>query len=185
MLAVETGYNADGTYNILVTGTTPPDQPVATDPTTGTEGYAVPAPEITVRPLDAPTASASPENAVVVQTDAMGNVTGVTDQAPASGPQMGYFEQMSNVFHFVGQGAIGSGKGLVNGVPEMVMSAANAITQGAVMQGQIEAGVDPQTALTNAQQSTAGWWNRATVDMTTACSAGWATSASSSRRART
>ncbi|PPK44426.1 LysM domain-containing protein [Trinickia symbiotica] len=52
MLAVQTGYNADGTYNILVTGTTPPDEPVGTDPTTGTEGYAVPAPEIQVTPLD-------------------------------------------------------------------------------------------------------------------------------------
>lgn len=57
------------------------------------------------------------------------------------------------------QGPIGLVKGTINSVPSTLMGLANGITQGAVIQGELEAGVDVRTALADGRQATAGWWN--------------------------
>jgi hypothetical protein len=57
------------------------------------------------------------------------------------------------------QGSIGFVKGTINSVPSTLMGLANGITQGAVIQGELEAGVDVRTALADGRQATAGWWN--------------------------
>jgi LysM repeat protein len=57
------------------------------------------------------------------------------------------------------QGSIGFVKGTINSVPSTLMGLANGITQGAVTQGELEAGVDVRTALADGRQATAGWWN--------------------------
>ena len=57
------------------------------------------------------------------------------------------------------QGSIGFLKGTINSVPSTLMGLANGITQGAVIQGELEAGVDVRTALADGRQATAGWWN--------------------------
>ena len=55
------------------------------------------------------------------------------------------------------QGSIGFVKGTINSVPSTLMGLANGITQGAVIQGELEAGVDVRTALADGRQATAGW----------------------------
>ncbi|ATG19706.1 hypothetical protein CO705_07440 [Ralstonia pickettii] len=91
----------------------------------------------------------------VPQFGADGSEIGISRQVVTAAPATSYAEDMAHL----GQVAIGVGEGAINGVPKMVMGAAQLITQGAMMQGQLEAGVDPTTALRTAQQGTAGWWD--------------------------
>lgn len=91
----------------------------------------------------------------VPQFGADGSEIGMTRQVVTAAPEMSYSDQMAHL----GQVVVGVGEGIVNGVPSMVMGAAKLITQGTMMQGQLEAGIDPTTALQTARQSTAGWWD--------------------------
>jgi hypothetical protein len=80
--------------------------------------------------------------------------TGMTEMVPASNrAEMSYGDQMAHV----GQVGVGALKGLVNGVPKMVMGAVDLLWQSAAYQGATEIGLDTAQSLAAARQSTAGW----------------------------
>jgi len=100
----------------------------------------------------------------VPQFGADGSEIGITRQVVTAAPEMSYSDQMAHL----GQVVVGVGEGALNGVPKMVMGVAQLITQGSMMQGQLEAGIDPTTALQTARQSTAGWWDGTILPYTSA-----------------
>lgn len=86
--------------------------------------------------------------------------TGMTELVPGSNrAEMSYGDQMAHV----GQVGVGALKGLVNGVPKMVMAGVDLLWQSAAYQGATEMGLDTTQSLAAARQSTAGWTDGAVL----------------------